>query len=210
MQNTKMNITSLLTVCKYIYNKINYNLANSFYNPSRHYNTNTNILHTNLIHKSNTNDNIQKYNKLVYNSPGIPIPIPIHIPSYNTNISNTIKTRNNKILQQTNQSTILLKNTNTNTKQHLVEYKKDVIPKRIKELVWTTYVGEVYFSKCYIVWCNNIINVFNYHTGHDIPNSKGGTLDIQNLKPICSNCNLSMGNKYTICEWNKLIKQNTT
>ena len=206
MQNTKMNITSLLTVCKYIYNKINYNLANSFYNPIRHYNTNTNILHTNLIHKSNTNDNIQKYNKLVYNSPGIPIPIPIHIPSYNTNISNTIKTRNNKILQQTNQSTILLKNTNTNTKQHLVEYKKDVIPKRIKELVWTTYVGEVYFSKCYIVWCNNIINVFNYHTGHDIPNSKGGTLDIQNLKPICSNCNLSMGNKYTICEWNKLIK----
>ena len=206
MQNTKMNITSLLTVCKYIYNKINYKLAHSFYNPIRHYNTNTNILHTNLIHKSNTNDNIQKYNKLVYNSPGIPIPIPIHIPSYNTNISNTIKTRNNKILQQTNQSTILLKNTNTNTKQHLVEYKKDVIPKRIKELVWTTYVGEVYFSKCYIVWCNNIINVFNYHTGHDIPNSKGGTLDIQNLKPICSNCNLSMGNKYTICEWNKLIK----
>ena len=87
-----------------------------------------------------------------------------------------------------------------------IKYKKDNIPKRIKELVWNTYNGEIYSSKCYVLWCNNIINVFNYHTGHDIPNSKGGTLSIVNLKPICSNCNLSMGNKYTITEWNTLLK----
>jgi len=88
-----------------------------------------------------------------------------------------------------------------------IKYKKDNIPKRIKELVWNTYNGEIYSSKCYVLWCNNIINVFNYHTGHDIPNSKGGTLSIVNLKPICSNCNLSMGNKYTITEWNTLLKK---
>ena len=85
------------------------------------------------------------------------------------------------------------------------QYKKDNIPKRIKELVWITYNGELFSKKCFVSWCNNITNVFNFHTGHDIPNSKGGSLNIENLKPICSNCNLSMGNKYTIKEWCKLL-----
>lgn len=79
------------------------------------------------------------------------------------------------------------------------------LPKRIREVVWNTYNGDIYSSKCYVSWCNNIINVFNYQVGHDIPESKGGTYDIDNLKPICSNCNLSMGNKWTIQEWGKLI-----
>ena len=84
------------------------------------------------------------------------------------------------------------------------------LPKRIREVVWTTYNGEIYSSKCYVPWCENIINVFNYQVGHDIPESKGGTYDISNLRPICSNCNLSMGNKWTIQEWSKLINNTTT
>ena len=79
------------------------------------------------------------------------------------------------------------------------------MPKRIREVVWNTYNGETYSSKCYVSWCSNVINVFNYQVGHDIPESKGGTYDIGNLRPICSNCNLSMGNKWTIQEWGKLI-----
>ena len=79
------------------------------------------------------------------------------------------------------------------------------IPKRIRELVWTTYNGEIFTHKCYVSWCNNNINVFNFQVGHDIPESKGGTLAIDNLKPICGNCNLSMSNKYSITEWSKLI-----
>jgi len=83
--------------------------------------------------------------------------------------------------------------------------RKEHIPKRLREVVWNTYNGDKYSSKCHVTWCNNIINVFNYQVGHDIPESKGGSLDIENLKPICGNCNLSMGNKYTITEWSKLI-----
>jgi 5-methylcytosine-specific restriction endonuclease McrA len=82
---------------------------------------------------------------------------------------------------------------------------KETIPKRIRELVWTTNNSETFSTKCFVTWCENKINVFNFQVGHDIPESKGGTLDIDNLKPICSNCNLSMGNKYTITEWCKLI-----
>ena len=37
-----------------------------------------------------------------------------------------------------------------------------------------------------------------------MPESKGGDLEISNLKPICARCNLSMSNNYTIQEWNSL------
>jgi hypothetical protein len=94
---------------------------------------------------------------------------------------------------------------NKNKKQIHHIKTKEQIPKRIRELVWTTYNGEVFTSKCYVSWCTNNINVFSFQTGHDIPESKGGTLDIYNLKPICGSCNLSMGNKYSITEWSKLI-----
>ena len=40
-----------------------------------------------------------------------------------------------------------------------------------------------------------------------IPESKGGQLDVTNLKPICARCNTSMSDNYTIKEWNKLTKQ---
>lgn len=86
---------------------------------------------------------------------------------------------------------------------------KETIPKRIRELVWTTNNGETFKYKCYVSWCDNTINVFNFQVGHDIPESKGGTLDIDNLKPICSSCNLSMSNKYTITEWSNLIDMNS-
>jgi 5-methylcytosine-specific restriction endonuclease McrA len=88
----------------------------------------------------------------------------------------------------------------------IIHNHKETIPKRIRELVWTTNNSETFSTKCFVTWCENKINVFNFQVGHDIPESKGGTLDIDNLKPICSNCNLSMGNKYTITEWCKLIK----
>jgi len=82
--------------------------------------------------------------------------------------------------------------------------RKTNIPKAIREQVWLVNFGEVFKNKCYVHWCDNIINVFDFHVGHDQPESKGGTLDINNLKPICSRCNLSMSDNYTIQEWQKL------
>jgi len=88
-------------------------------------------------------------------------------------------------------------------------YHKKKIPKKVKEEVWFTIFGKIYESKCYISWCSNKINVFNYHVGHDIPESKGGTDEINNLKPICDRCNLSMGHNYTIKEWNYKFNKST-
>tara|TARA_B100001094_G_C18145745_1_gene780558 strand:+ start:499 stop:774 length:276 start_codon:yes stop_codon:yes gene_type:complete len=84
------------------------------------------------------------------------------------------------------------------------------IPKAVREQVWIKQFGKQFEHKCYITWCKNKINVFEFHCGHDIPHSQGGTLDLNNLFPICSSCNLSMGDKYTIGQWNKSYKNQTS
>ena len=86
-------------------------------------------------------------------------------------------------------------------------YKKQTIPKAIREQCWIVSFGKVYEHKCYVDWCENMINPFDYHVGHDKPESKGGTLDISNIKPICARCNLSMSDNYTIQEWIELSKK---
>ncbi len=81
---------------------------------------------------------------------------------------------------------------------------KKTIPKALREQVWKKYIGSNFEGKCFISWCANRINVFDFEVGHNIPESKGGATTLQNLRPICSRCNKSMGNKYTIDEWDKI------
>lgn len=83
---------------------------------------------------------------------------------------------------------------------------KEKIPKALREQVWLTHVGKQYEAKCSIVWCKNNITVFDFQSGHNIPESKGGSTDLANLLPICSRCNSSMNDNYTIDEWSKLSK----
>ena len=78
------------------------------------------------------------------------------------------------------------------------------IPKALREQVWMVKVGRVFDSKCKIVWCANRMNVFDFQCGHNIPESKGGATTLDNLIPICSRCNVSMGNQYTINQWNAM------
>jgi hypothetical protein len=84
------------------------------------------------------------------------------------------------------------------------KYRKATIPKAIREQCWIQVFGEIFKEKCYINWCENDISVFDFHVGHDKPESEGGTLDVSNLKPICARCNLSMSNNYTIKQWDAL------
>jgi hypothetical protein len=79
--------------------------------------------------------------------------------------------------------------------------RKAKIPAAVQEAIWIKRMGRVFEGKCLTTWCPNIINVFDFHAGHDIPESKGGTIDPENLYPICARCNLSMGDRYTFKEW---------
>jgi 5-methylcytosine-specific restriction endonuclease McrA len=155
-----------------------------------------------------------KYNKKSKDSKANPIPNDKNI-SYIPKITFThLKFKKNNVIQKNNlnNKTNLLKTIIKKIPVRLPKIlptPKEQIPKRIRELVWTTYNGEIFTHKCYVSWCHNPITVFNFQVGHDIPESKGGTLDIDNLKPICINCNLSMSNKYSITEWSKLINTDT-
>jgi 5-methylcytosine-specific restriction endonuclease McrA len=82
--------------------------------------------------------------------------------------------------------------------------KKVNIPKALREQVWIQNIGKEFENKCLVEWCQNRMNVFDFHVGHNIPESQGGTTDIKNLKPICARCNLSMGSQYSIEEWSKI------
>jgi 5-methylcytosine-specific restriction endonuclease McrA len=80
----------------------------------------------------------------------------------------------------------------------------------LKREIWQKHIGEKYNAKCYIKWCNNIITPFNFEAGHNIPESKGGSTTIDNLYPICSTCNKSMGNRYSIHEFSEKFSPKKT
>ena len=96
--------------------------------------------------------------------------------------------------------------TTEGTAVKVAKVSKTTIPLALRQQVWKTYVGTKFESKCLIRWCTNRITAFEYDVGHNIPESKGGTLDISNLRPICHKCNNSMSNTYTIDEWDKLSR----
>ncbi len=79
--------------------------------------------------------------------------------------------------------------------------RKDKIPLALRQQVWIQKMGKVFEGKCPVTWCSNQINVFDFESGHNIPESKGGETSVTNLLPICSRCNKGMGNRYTIEEW---------
>ena len=70
--------------------------------------------------------------------------------------------------------------------------KKKSIPKAMKRLVWDTYIGaEIGSALC--TCCNHVsIRQIEFHCGHVIAEIKGGKITVDNLRPICAQCNLSM------------------
>ena len=83
--------------------------------------------------------------------------------------------------------------------------KKKKIPLAMREQVWLAYLGDKSFKhKCHVKWCENIITPFTFEVGHNVPESKGGATSLDNLRPICSKCNKSMGDSFTIEEFSDI------
>lgn len=79
-----------------------------------------------------------------------------------------------------------------NQKKNNGKTKKQHIPKKLKNMIWDKYVGkEKGVGLCYC--CSEEIDSKNFEAGHIIPEAKGGETNIDNLRPICSCCNKSMG-----------------
>lgn len=68
---------------------------------------------------------------------------------------------------------------------------KKSISKRLRTLIWDKYIGkDKRVGPCYS--CGYELNITDsWHCGHRVAECKGGTLNIDNLRPICAQCNLS-------------------
>jgi hypothetical protein len=61
-----------------------------------------------------------------------------------------------------------------------------------RRLVWWTYVGRDK-GETLCICCRKVkINSFEYHRGHVIARSRGGSNNVENLRPICGGCNTDM------------------
>ena len=71
-------------------------------------------------------------------------------------------------------------------------YKKENIPKCVKACLWHNYFGDSRIGKCQCCM-REPITMSNFHSGHIQSERHGGKTALDNLKPICVSCNLSMG-----------------
>ena len=78
--------------------------------------------------------------------------------------------------------------------------KSRYVRKGIRAAVYVYYNGRKFETKCHIPWCDNAIDVFNFHASHVVPHSRGGEATLQNLRPTCQLCNTSMGAMH-MSEW---------
>ena len=74
------------------------------------------------------------------------------------------------------------------------------IPKSVKDEVWKLHCGKRYTHKCCVKFCSNKITSANFQAGHIQSEAKGGLVTVENLIPICSTCNQSMGTM-NLYEW---------
>ena len=104
----------------------------------------------------------------------------------NTDIYFTLKFINILELFQDDEAELVIK------PELKVKIKKKTISKTLRLKVWNKYIGEEKRKgKCGV--CKSLMKIENFHCGHIIAESQGGETNINNLKPICTICNQSMG-----------------
>ena len=70
--------------------------------------------------------------------------------------------------------------------------RRKKIPKHVKTLVWNQHIGpDTATADCVSCRKEKITNR-NFHCGHVLAESRGGDVNIKNLRPICAACNGSM------------------
>ena len=84
----------------------------------------------------------------------------------------------------------LEENLSYETFQHRSCVNMERITKKLRKDLWKKHFSEAREGLCYC--CNDPINEDNYQVGHVISRVKGGDTKIDNLKPICIQCNQDM------------------
>ena len=70
--------------------------------------------------------------------------------------------------------------------------RKKTIPKILKDLTWQRWIGD-HIAKAKCLCCGiNEIKMNSFHCGHVVAEADGGPTTVDNLRPVCATCNLSM------------------
>ena len=72
------------------------------------------------------------------------------------------------------------------------------IPALTRNKVWREWCGNVMDGKCFC--CEETIGYEKWHCGHVVARERGGSVEPDNLRPTCSDCNLGMGTLH-MYEW---------
>jgi len=65
------------------------------------------------------------------------------------------------------------------------------VPNALRKEVWFKYNMDLLHGECYC--CKRSTDAFDFHCGHVISHADNGPMTLENLRPICATCNLSMG-----------------
>lgn len=97
-------------------------------------------------------------------------------------------------------------------KLYLGTYWLDAIPRKISKVlrrqVWNTFyssITEKDVNQILCPCCNiTLIHPLDFECGHIISFRNGGPTSLENLRPICKDCNTSMGS----CNWEEFVSKN--
>lgn len=173
------NIVNILNNCKSL-NKDSLSIFNQIKNLIINLNLDSNL--TQLIHFNNTT--IINSIDYIINKPTIP-----STKTTTPGKKSTSKPQINKIPML---STEVIANNIYKPSKTTKRSPKKRIPSAVRNMVWDNNISpELKIGNCYV--CNSKISFSNFHCGHIIAEKDGGTIELNNLKPICMLCNTSMG-----------------
>jgi len=70
--------------------------------------------------------------------------------------------------------------------------QRPTIPKKVRIETWDKYIGRVIGEAPCMCCEKENITQMTFHCGHIVSHANGGSMHIDNLRPICASCNLSM------------------
>lgn len=87
--------------------------------------------------------------------------------------------------------------------KHDYKNNRETLSKKVKTDVWKKEYGSKKMGDCPIPFCNNKLEKEHFICGHIESVANGGSNDLDNLKPICADCNIKMGS----LDWDDYIKK---
>jgi hypothetical protein len=94
--------------------------------------------------------------------------------------------------QKSNEFLLNLLALQNNKEKQETDKKRKSIPQKLRFAVWNKYFNKKTEGNC--LCCKYmVISIENFDCGHVVSHKDGGSIHIDNLRPICRACNLSMG-----------------